>query len=100
MLPAGASTASRFDQRLAHRFARMRTRASPLEQFGVTDAPAAAGVAGFAATGLLDDHLHVETHQRTHVGGQRAVAVRDQDGVERCRQAETTCFTRGSSERV
>ena len=69
-------------QRLAQRFARPRLGLAVGEQFFVRVSPAATGVAAFATTVLLDDHLHVQAHQRAHVGGEHAIAARDQHGVD------------------
>ena len=74
-------------QRLAQRFARSRLRLAAGEQFLVRVASAAAGVARFAAAVFLDEDLHVEAHQRAHVGGEHAVAARDQHRVHRAGQA-------------
>jgi hypothetical protein len=74
MSPAGASAASRFTRPM-----RTASRASPgrshrrIPHPRQVAAAAATGEAALAAAVLLDDHLHVEAHQRAHVGGQRAV---------------------------
>ncbi len=48
-------------------------------EIAVVEAPAAAGVALLAPAVLLDDHGERHAHQRPHVGGEHAVAARDQD---------------------
>src|SRR5690606_18935837 len=69
-------------QCLAQRFARELFRLAAGEQLVVAVASATAGETGFAAPVLFDDHLHVDPHQRTHVGGEHAVAARDEYGVD------------------
>ena len=77
------------DERLAQRFPGDRLRLALCEQFLVRVATATAGIAGFApALRVLDDHLHVEAHQRPHVGGDDAIAARDQDRVHAAGQAD------------
>ena len=67
-------------------FAREALRQA-LVNLEAVDAPAAAGVAAYTAPVLLDDHLHVEAHQRAHVCGQHAVAARHQHGVDAASEA-------------
>ena len=74
-------------QRLAQGFARELLRLPVAEQFGVGVPPAVTGVAALASAALLDDHLHVEPHQRPHVAGDDAVRARDEDRVDPARQA-------------
>ncbi len=45
-------------------------------------------MAGLAAPVLLDDHLHVQPHQRAHIGGEHAVAARHQHRVHATGQAD------------
>ena len=75
------------DQRLAHRLARVLARLAVIGEPAVAQPAAAAGHARLAPAVALDDHLHVQAHQRPHVAGQRAVAGGDQDELVHARQA-------------
>ena len=69
------------DQGLAQGFGGDFARLAVGEQVFVGITAAGAGVTLFAAAALFDDHLHVEAHQRPHVGGDHAVAARHQHRV-------------------
>src|SRR5689334_15744020 len=77
MLPAGASTDSRLTSAT-----RTASRAAGVDELAEAEASAAAGAAGFAAAVLLGDDLHVDAHERPHVGGERAVGRGEQHGFE------------------
>ncbi|KAG0778685.1 hypothetical protein G6F22_011089 [Rhizopus arrhizus] len=75
-------------QRLTQRLKRERFRPAVGEQFRIAIAATATGIAGLAAAVVLDDHLHVQAHQRAHVGAQHAVAAGDQHGIHAAGQAD------------
>src|SRR6185437_8542875 len=70
------------DQRGAYGLALETVRATVFEKFLESEASAAAGAAGFATTVLLGYDLHVDAHQRTHIGGERAVRSCEQNRFE------------------
>ncbi len=76
------------DQRLAQSLAGGTLRLAVGEQFGIGIAAAAAGIAGFTTAILLDEDLHVETHQRAYVSRQHAIAARDQHRIDRAGKAD------------
>ena len=75
-------------QRLAQRLAGEGFRAAAGEQLLVAIAATATGIAGLATAVVLDDHLHVQAHQRAHVGAQHAVAASDQHRIDATGQAD------------
>ncbi len=74
-------------QRLPQRLARQFLRLPAAQQLGVGITTAHAGIARFTATVLLHQHLHVQAHQRAHVGGEHAIASCHQHRVQASRQA-------------
>ncbi len=69
------------DQRRTHRLFGESHGAAVIDQLTVPIAATAAGAALFAAPILLGNHLHVQAHQRAHVGGQGAVGGGYQHGI-------------------
>jgi len=69
------------DQRQPHRFSRVFQRAILVEEPTVGDPAAAAAGPLFATPLLFDDHRHIQTHQRSHIASQDAIATRHQDRI-------------------
>ena len=80
------------DQRLPDRLAGEFKAAIGLEEMAVVHASAATGGALFAPLAILGDHRDVEPHQRTHVGGEGAVAGGHQDHFVHAGQGNDDLF--------
>jgi hypothetical protein len=83
----GRVTRAEIEQRLIDRTMRV-VGGELVGEHAVVGAPATTGGALLPSAVLLDDDVHRQAHERTHVGGDEAVAARHQNGFvfagERC----------------
>ena len=87
IVPAGAGTASRLTCAVRTASRTSARQRSPAAELGVREPAAAARISLLAPSLVLDDHRHVEPHQRPHVGRKRAVAREHHDRLVRRGQA-------------
>ena len=75
------------DQGRTHGFSRQFSCALVGEQFNKSEATATTRTAGLATPVLLGNHLHIESHQRPHIGCQGAIGRGNKDRVDGGRDA-------------